>query len=198
LRNSARLVFLSVAGFSALGVSIHAAIGLGLQVRLLSVLPALAFQVATATLVGDAIGRGQPGEAERIGQRSVVLLGGIMFVMCGFIAVFADPLARVFIEDKETAALAAQVLRWFALGQFFSSLTIAVQGTLAGAGDTKPVAWAMFVSQWLVLVPAAYILLVPCQLDPLGPLLSWAFAPLLAFVMLYLRFLGGKWKSIQV
>ena len=57
LRNGSRLVFLSIVGASALGVSFHAAIGVGLQVRLLGILPAVSFQVAIATLVGQAIGR---------------------------------------------------------------------------------------------------------------------------------------------
>ena len=63
-RNGARVVFLGMLGASALGASMHAAAGVGLQVRLVSVLPALAFQIATATLVGQAIGSGHYDRAE--------------------------------------------------------------------------------------------------------------------------------------
>src|SRR5207237_914106 len=68
-RHGSRVVFLAIAG-SALGVSLQAAVGLALQVRLLGILVALAFQTAAATLVGQAVGRGDYPQAEMLGRRS--------------------------------------------------------------------------------------------------------------------------------
>jgi len=198
MRNSARVVFLTVVGFSVYGVSMHAAVGLGLQIRLFSVLPALAFQVALATLVGDAIGRGKFDEADATGRYGVYLLGAIMGVVCIATILLAGPISRAFIEDSDGAVLGAKVLRWFSVGQFFSCLAIGVQGALSGAGDTKPIARVTFITQWLILVPLAYVLLVPFNLDPSGPLIAWAVSPVLTFAFLYARFLGGKWKSLDV
>src|SRR5262249_43533134 len=67
LRHGSRVVFLAIAGASALGVSLQATVGVALQVRLLSVLVALAFQTAGATLVGQEIGRGDLQQAEVLG-----------------------------------------------------------------------------------------------------------------------------------
>ncbi|MCH7725163.1 MAG: MATE family efflux transporter, partial [Planctomycetes bacterium] len=138
LRNGSRLVFLAIVGASVLGVSFHAAIGVGLQVRLLSILPALAFQTAAATLVGQAIGRGDLKDAEGLGRRSVQLLAVIMLVVVVMIIALADPLAALLIDSPESAALGAKVLRWFAVAQLFSALSIGTQGALMGAGDTAP------------------------------------------------------------
>lgn len=198
LRNGARLAFIAIAGLSTLGVSFHAAVGLGLQVRLLCVLPALAFQVAISTLVGNAIGRSQYDEAEATGRHGVYLLAAIMGVQCGIIILAARPIAELFIVDPEAAALGARVLRWFAIGQFFSALAIGTQGALSGAGDTKPVAWVTFITQWLVLVPLAFLLLVPMGMDPMGPLIAWAATPVLTFALLYWRFATGHWRTIRV
>ena len=194
-RNGARIVFLSIAGLSLLGETIHAAIGLGLQIRLFAVLPALAFQVALATLVGDAIGRGKVDEAEKIGRSGMFFLGGIMVGFCGVVFLWAGPISHFFIVDAKGAELGTTVLRWFAVGQFFSALAIGVQGILSGAGDTKPIARIMFMSQWLVLVPLSYVLLVSFNMDPGGLLIAWVIAPVLTFVMLYRRFVNGYWKS---
>lgn len=194
LRNAARIVFIAIVGFSAFGVSMHAAVGLGLQIRLIGVLPALAFQVALATLVGDAIGRGKLEEAAEIGRRGVYLLGAIMLALSVSIILLSAPIARAFILDLEGAKLGARVLRWFAVGQFFSTLAIAAQGALSGAGDTRPVARITFLTQWLILVPLTYILLVPLEIDPNGPLIAWTIAPILTFALIFQRFLSGKWK----
>ena len=197
LRNGARIVYIGIVGFSVLGVSMHAAVGLGLQVRLMGVLPALAFQVALATLVGDAIGRGDYAHAEEIGKRGVYFLGVVMFALCGAIALLAQPIAATFIDDTEGAQLGAHVLRWFAVGQFFSTLAIGAQGALSGAGDTKPVARITFLTQWIILVPLTYLLLVPLNIDPNGPLYAWTIAPILNFALMYRRFLSGAWKSLD-
>lgn len=197
LRNGSRLVFLAIVGVTSLGVSFHAAIGIGLQVRLLSVLPAVAFQVATATLVGQAIGRGDYREAEALGNRSFQLLALIMVVVVLLIIVFAGPLAGWLIDSPEAAELGATVLRWFAVAQLFSALSIGTQGALMGAGDTAPTLRYTLVSQWLVMLPLAYVLLYAGWV-PGGPLLAWTVAPALSLLLTQRRWRGGRWKAVRV
>lgn len=198
VRNGARILFLTVIGFSAAGVGLQAAVGVGLQMRLLGVLPALAFQVATATLVGEAIGRRDPREAEKVVAQSSLLLGCIMIVVTLFVMTFALPIARLFITDPEAARLGALVLRWFAVGQVFSALSICVQGALNGAGDTKPVLWYTAISQWGVLLLMSFVFLKIMGWDPVGPLVAWAAAPMLTFSLMLMRWRSGKWKAIRV
>jgi multidrug resistance protein, MATE family len=194
-RNAARIAFIAIAGFSTFGVSMHAAVGLGLQIRLFSVLPALAFQVALVTLVGDAVGRGRLDEADRIGRRGVWLLAAIMAVLCGAAILFSHPIAQAFIINPEDVELGAQVLRWFSVGQFFSAIAIGAQGALGGVADTKPVARIMFTTQWLILVPLAYFLLVPLNIDPAGILIAWVVSPVVTFALIYRRFTTGIWRK---
>ena len=198
LRSGARLVFLGIVGTSVLGVSIHAAVGVGLQVRLLSILPALAFQVATATLVGQAIGRGDTREAEQLARRSTLLLGILMSGVVGLTIIFARPLAGLFIVDEEAAALGAQVLRWFAAAQFFSSLSICTQGALAGAGDTQPFMRYTLATQVVIMLALTYLLMVVAGLDPVGALVAWTVAPAIQLVLMQARFRSGRWKTMRV
>lgn len=198
LRSGARLVFLGIVGTSVLGVSIHAAVGVGLQVRLLSILPALAFQVATATLVGQAIGRGDIKEAEQLAHRSTLLLAVLMTGVVGLTIVFARPLAAVFIVDEAAAALGAQVLRWFAVAQFFSSLSICTQGALAGAGDTQPFMRYTLATQVVIMLALTYLLMVVAGLDPVGALVAWTVAPAIQLVLMQARFRSGRWKTMRV
>jgi putative MATE family efflux protein len=195
-RNGSRLVFLSIIGAGALGMSLHAAVGVGLQVRLLSVLPALAFQVATAALVGQAIGRRDFVEAAQLGRRSVQLLALIMTLVVGSIMLLAGPIASLLIDDPTVAEVGATVLRWFAVGQFLSALNITLQGTLMGAGDTLPNLRYTLLSQWIIMLPVAYATSSIPGWELYGPLLAWILAPAILLVWIARRFLGGKWRRV--
>ena len=198
LRNTARTAYVTIVGLSALGVALQAAVAVGLQFRLLAVLPALGFQIAIATLVGEAIGKGNLAEAEAIGRRAVAMLMGIMAVVCAAVILAAYPIAHVFIDDVETARRGAPGLRWYAVGQFHSRSAIGVQGILSGAGDTRPVMRYTLISQWGVLFGLGWVLIAAFNLDPEGILLSWTIAPIFMLVWLWQRFRAGHWKSIAV
>jgi putative MATE family efflux protein len=194
LRHGSRVVFLALAGASALGVSLQAAVGVALQVRLIGVLVALAFQTAGATLVGQALGRDDPHQAEVLGRRSVRLLGLLMGVIAGVLIVLADPLAELFLNAPEAAGLEARVLRWFAVAQFVSALSIGTQGVLLGAGDTLPALRYTLVSEWCLMLPLSYLLLVTGWV-PDGLLAAWVLAPALTFALMWRRFRSGRWKA---
>ncbi len=193
-RNGARVVYLGLLGAGALGGAMHAAAGVGLQVRLVSVLPALAFQIAAATLVGQAVGAGRLDRAEALGRRSVQLLSVIMAGVVALTFAFARPLAALFIADAEVVPLAATVLRWFAVAQFFSSVSICVQGALTGAGDTKPILTYTIATQWGLLLSLTVIALIGFGWEPEGPLLAWVAAPLAQLVLMRRRFRSGRWR----
>ncbi len=194
LRHGSRVVFLAIAGASALGVSLQAAVGVALQVRLISILVALAFQTASATLVGQAIGRDDFHQAEALGRRSVQLLALLMGIISGLLLVLADPLAALFLAAPEVAGLGAKVLRWFAVAQFFSATSIGIQGALLGAGDTRPALRYTLVSEWCLMLPLSYCLVV---LDwvPDGLLAAWVLAPALTLALMRRRFRSGRWKQ---
>lgn len=193
-RNGARVVYLGLLGTGTLGASMHAAAAVGLQVRLVSVLPALAFQVAAATLVGHAVGAGRLDRAEALGRRSVQLLALLMAGVVALTFGFARPLAALFIADAEVVPLAATVLRWFAAAQFFSSVSICVQGALTGAGDTRPILTYTIVTQWGLLLSLTFIALAGFGWEPEGPLAAWVAAALVQFVLMQRLFRSGRWK----
>jgi putative MATE family efflux protein len=194
LRHGSRLVFLAIVGASAQGVAFHAAAGVAMQLRLLNILPALAFQTATAMLVGQAIGRGDYQGAALVASRSVQLLALLMAAVAAGLVVFADPVAAAFLVNAEAAGLAATVLRWFAVAQLFSCVSIGTQGALMGAGDTLPAMRYTLLSEWAIMLPLAYILLATGWV-PHGLLAAWTLAPALTLILMLRRFQSGKWKS---
>jgi putative MATE family efflux protein len=194
LRHGSRVVFLAIAGASALGMSLQAAVGVALQVRLIGILVALAFQTATATLVGQAIGRNDMAQAKLVGLRAVQFLALLMGIIAAILIALANPLAGLFIERPEVAGLGARVLCWFAVAQFFSSLSIGTQGALMGAGDTLPAMRYTLVSEWCLMLPLSYLLVV-LDLAPDGLLAVWVLAPALTLTLMQRRFRSGRWQT---
>ena len=196
-RNGARVVYLALLGAAPSAAHLQAAVGVGLQVRLVSVLPALAFQVAAATLVGQAVGARRHDLAQSIGQRAVALLALIMAGVVAATFLLADPIAALFLADPEVAALGGTVLRWFAVAQFFSSLSIGTQGALTGVGDTRPIFRYTVVTQWGVLLALTAALSFGAGWVPGGALAAWVAAPALQLLLMQRLFRGGRWRSLR-
>ena len=194
LRNGSRLVVLAIVGGGALGLAAQAAVGVGMQIRLIGILPALAFQTATAALVGEAIGRGATREAERLAVQSVLLIAVLMGVITSLLLVAAGPVAWLFVDEPDLARLTSTVIRWFAAAQLFSALAVCTQGALNGGGDTGPAARYTLVSQWFLMLPLAAVLVFKLGWNPQGALLAWVLAPALTFALTWRRFRLGIWK----
>jgi len=137
--------------------------------------------------------RGDAAEAVALGRRSVRLLGLIVGPLSAALILLARPLAGWFVESPEVADLAAQVIRWFAVAQFFSALSIATQGALLGAGDTLPALRYTFFSEWCLLLPLSG-LLVAVGWVPVGLLAAWVLAPVVTLALMQRRFRSGRWK----
>ncbi len=137
-------------------------------------------------------------EAADLGWRSVQLLAVLTAVVVGSIFVFADPIAATMVDSAESAKLGAKVLRWFAVAQFFSALSIGTQGALIGAGDTKPAMRYTLFTQWLVMVPLSYVLLIQLDWSPDGPLAAWTLAPAVALALMLRRLGSGHWRGLRV
>ena len=138
LRNGARIVFIGILAsttFTTLAVS---AAAIGFQIRLFAIMPSLAFQVATAALVGQSIGAGRIDRAEAYAWTSVKFCSSLMALVSMPLLLFPQAIMALFTQDPEVTRLGIISLRWIALEQFCNSVSIVASGCLAGAGDTRP------------------------------------------------------------
>ena len=136
-----------------LGDAGAAVINVLLSLTLLTIQSATGIGVAAATLVGQALGRGEPDEARRWGWRAVgvgVLLTGPLGLAA---AVAPAPLLRLFLHDPATLAMAMWPARLIGL-QVAADTAYRVLGyALRGAGATKVGAGVPFASLWLIQLP---------------------------------------------
>ena len=197
-RNGARVLFFRIVASSALGTTAAAALTVGSRLRMLTIMPALAFRVAAAALVGQSIGAKDWEQAEGFGRETVKLCTTIMGPVVMLLFVIAPRVIAVFSEDAGVIDVGTTMLRFLVVGQFFSAVSIASSGGLAGAGDTRPPLYYTIIGQWMVMLPLAWLLMKKASLDPEGAWVAFAVAPVLQAALTLRRFRSGKWKHIRV
>ena len=177
-------------------------------------MPGIGLALAGTTLVGQAIGAGDHGWAERLGNRVIAVvacyMGGIGLV----IALVGNWLVPLFVNPAdphaaEVIALCATLL-WFAAAyQFFDGVNFASSFCLRGAGDARVPALIVLSCGALLFLPLTHLLtFAPGQgwidgLPGLGLGAVGGWSAILVYVVaigiaLWLRWKNGAWKRIRL
>jgi putative MATE family efflux protein len=129
-----------------------------IQLLLVAILPGVGFGLAAASLVGQALGRGDPDDAVQWGwdvsKLAMAIVGAISLL--GVIA--PDLILGIFLHDPETLALARFPLRLVGASMFVDTLGTVLLNALMGAGASRTVMIVSISLQWGLFLPSAYIL----------------------------------------
>jgi multidrug resistance protein, MATE family len=128
-----------------------------LNLTLVALLPGLGLGLAATTLVGQALGRGNPDDASRWGW-DVARVGMLALAILGLPgAIWPELLLGGFIHDPETMAVARFPMRLVGLGMAVEGLGMVMMHSLLGAGDTRRVMRVAVLAQWGAFLPLAYL-----------------------------------------
>jgi len=182
---------------SSLGTMTFAAHQIGLSICGLTFSPSMAFGVAGTTLVGQSLGANDEERAQRYADIihhmaiAVACFMGVMFIL------FSYPLACLYTEELEVAAMASVVLKIMALAQPGQSTQLSLAGVLRGAGDTMFPLYSSAFGIWIFRVVVAYIFVHFFHWGLIG---AWAALVLDQYTraaIVYFRYASGKWKYIK-
>ncbi len=153
---------------------------------------------AAATLVGQALGRGEPDEARRWGWRTAVA-GAVLTGPLGLLTVFApEAVLGLFLHDPATLALAVWPARILGLGVGLDAIGRILCYALRGAGATKWAAGVPFASQWLLQLPLMWVVGVQLGLGILGVTLVQTGLAGIDGVLLAWVWAGASWTRARV
>lgn len=198
MRNGARVVFFSIIASSKAGTAALAAAAIVIQIRMITIMPSLAFQVGVSALVGQSIGQKNFDDAENYGWTSIKLSSFIMGIISIIVFLMPAFFMRIFTQEEEVIRIGTLCMRFIVLEQFWSCFSIVTGGVLVGAGDTKPTLYYAMISQWFLMLPLAYILTHFSSHDILGAWMAWGCAPILESILIFSRFRSGKWKQMKL
>ena len=179
---------------SSFGSDAVAGYTFGIRVILFALLPSWGMANAAATMVGQALGAGDPDRGERAvwkaGFYNMIFLGivGLLFIF------FAPQIIWFFTIDPNVTHYGVDCLRIVAYGFLFYAYGMVIGQSFNGAGDTwTPTIINLFVF-WLWEIPLAYVLSIVLGLGPRGVFIAITIAFSTLAVVSGAVFRRGRWK----
>ncbi len=158
----------------------------------------LAFGTATATLVGQSLGAGDPDLAERYAWTSVKL-GVIIFGLIGaVIFAFAPQVMGIFSQAEAVIHVGTIPLRIVSLMGAVVAVGMILTQALFGAGETRYVMVVEMALHFGCLVPMAWVFGMTLNLGLPGIWCSVALYATGLAVLMSAKFARGGWKKLKV
>jgi len=128
----------------------------GIEMESMSYLPAMAWGMATATLVGQRLGAGRPVAALAVARTAMfqVLLIGALATTAFYFG--AGKIFSLMHHDPDVQAVGTSALRMLAMFEPLLVIGIVSVYGLRGAGETKRPMWITLVSTFAVRLPVAW------------------------------------------
>ncbi len=144
--------------------------------------------MATTAAVGQAIGRGKPRDARRIGYVGITMSLVMMCVSACATIAYAEDIARLYSGDEAVITLAVSLLLVAAVMQLGDGTQVTAAGALRGLKDTRiPLGINAFV-YWCVGFTIAYVLGVRLGYGARGVWFGLCCCLWVAGILLTLRF----------
>ena len=141
-----------------------AAFSNGLRIESAIFLPAFAFNMANAVIIGNLIGAGRRDEAHRAGLATAAMGVAIVAVLTVAIVAAAPLIAGLLSAHDVVRAETARYLSIALLAEPVMAFGVILAGALNGAGDTRSVMLAVTVAMWVVRLPLAWLLGIRLEL----------------------------------
>ncbi len=171
---------------------------IGLRLIIFALLPAFGMSNAAATMVGQALGAGNPDRAEKAVWKAASY-NAIFLVLASVVFVgFAKYVVGIFTHDAPVQKYAIDCLQIVSSGFVIYAYGSVVTQAFNGAADTWTPTWINLVVFWIIEIPLAYALANTFKLGPHGVFLSIAIAFTLQTIVSVILFRRGKWKTRKV
>ncbi len=162
------------------------------------ILPAWGLSNAAATLVGQNLGAGLPGRAEKSVMLATKYNAIFMFFVSILFIFFSPQIISFFSDQIEVNRIGVNALQIIGSGFIFYGIGMVMIQSLNGAGDTRTPTWINFFGFWVFQIPLAYFIKEFTDFGLTGIFAAVPIAETLIAIMAFYIFRKGKWKTIKV
>jgi multidrug resistance protein, MATE family len=144
----------------ALGRNELAAHSIVLNIASVTFMVPLGISFSAATIIGNLVGSGRRGAAQRTAYLAFLVGGSVMLIFAVMLVALRWVLPGFYTDEVAVVILAATILPIAATFQVFDGLQVVGGGILRGTGDTLPAALFNAIAYYGVALPlAAYLVL---------------------------------------
>ncbi|MEQ9325066.1 MAG: MATE family efflux transporter, partial [Polyangiaceae bacterium] len=180
------------------GTTELAAANVMINLMLVAYLPGLGLGMAAASLVGQALGKGDRDDAAQWGWDVSKLGLGILGALGLPMLLVPDLLLSAFIDDTATIAVGTLPLRIVGATIAIDGVGQVLQAAMLGAGDSRRVMVVAVSLQWLVFLPVAYAVGPWAGFGLVGIWIAQAVYRFLQAGLFSLMWRDGKWATVEV
>ena len=189
------VLFLILSAIPENRVEILAALTTGLRIESAIFLPAFAFNMANAVVVGNLLGEKKQEEAFRSGIVTATIGVAIVTVMVLAVILNARWIVSFLSKDEIVMKESVRYLYISMISEPVMAWGLILGGGLNGAGDTRSVLKNVALSLWFVRVPLCYIFVVFLGFGPASVWWSMNLSQLVQAFLMSKRYLGRRWLS---
>lgn len=174
-------------------IEVMAAFTNGLRIESAIFLPAFAFNLANAVLVGNLLGRNKKEEAVHTGAIAAGL-GVLVIIILTLAVLFNTKTIALLLSDNPVVVEECIKYIYISLAfEPFMAWGIILGGALNGAGDTKSVMLIVCGTLWFIRIPLAYILGISLGLGPIGVWWAMNTSIFIQALLMSIRYFAKKW-----
>ncbi len=190
---SSMALFLILSALPKDKIEILAAFSTGLRVESVIYLPAFAFNLSNAVIIGNLIGEKKKEEAFKSGMVTALIGVGVITVMVFVVIVNARWIVSFLSDNARVAQEAKTYLYISMLSEPIMAWGIILAGGLNGAGDTKSVLLRVALGVWLVRIPLCYLFVVWLGFGAVSVWWAMNLSQLVQAILLSQKYLSRSW-----
>ncbi len=186
-------LFLIIGELSQDRVAVLAAFAIGLRVESVIYLPAFAFNMANAVIIGNLLGEKRFAEAYRSGLTTAGIGVAVVAVLVVVVILNAPWIMSMLSTNDVVMREGVRYLYISMISEPFMAWGIILGGGLNGAGDTRGVMIRVALPLWIVRIPLAYMLVAVFDFGPSAIWWSMNASQAVQAFLMYRRYAQRAW-----
>lgn len=192
------VLFVIIGSLPERNVEVMAALTNGMRIESAIFLPAFAFNMANAVIVGNLLGEGNREKAFKSGLVTAFMGVVCITVMTILVVIFARDVSQILSKDITVINESVLYIYISMISEPFMAFSVILSGGLNGAGDTRSVMVRVIMGMWLVRLPLAYLLGIALGFGAAG--IWWSMNASIIFQMILIarRYFKKEWLNYDV
>lgn len=190
---NAMAIFLILSTLPENSVEVLAALSAGVRIESAIFLPAMAFNMANAVVVGNLLGEGRKDDAFRGGLITTLIGVLVVSFITVIVLVNAKHIAPFLSNNSLVIKECITYIYISMVSEPFMAIWVVIGGALNGAGDTKGLMVVVGLVVWVVRVPLTYIFVILIGYGPESVWWTMNFSQFLMALFIMRRYWQKKW-----